>query len=40
LYVIDDIIFDILDLTEAEKNEVYWAVCELVKNRLDKARSV
>ena len=37
---LDDIVFDILDLTEAERNEVYWAVCELVKNRLEKARSV
>ena len=37
---LDDIVFDILDLTEAERNEVYWAVCELVKNRLKKARSV
>jgi gas vesicle protein len=37
---LDDIIFDILGLTEEERNEVYWSVCELVKNRLDKARSV
>ncbi len=37
---LDDIVFDILGMTEAERNEVYWAVCELVKNRLDKARSV
>ncbi len=37
---LDDIVFDILGLTEDERNEVYWAVCELVKNRLDKARSV
>ena len=37
---LDDIIFDILGLTEDERNEVYWAVCELVKNRLEKARSV
>lgn len=36
---IDDIVFDILGLTEDERNEVYWAVCELVKNRLEKARS-
>jgi len=26
-----DIIFDTLGLTEDEKREVYWAVCELVK---------
>ena len=37
---LDDVVFDMLDLTQDERNEVYWAVCELVKNRLDKARSV
>lgn len=37
---LDDIVFDILGLTRDERNEVYCAVCELVKNRLDKARSV
>jgi len=37
---LDDIVFDILGLTEEERNEVYWSVCELVKNRLEKARSV
>jgi ribosomal protein S24E len=37
---LDDIIFDILGLTQQERKEVYWAVCELVKNRLEKARSV
>ncbi|MGQ9571440.1 MAG: hypothetical protein ACUVUQ_11510 [Thermodesulfovibrionales bacterium] len=37
---LDDILFDILGLTEDERNEVYWSVCELVKNRLEKARSV
>jgi len=36
----DDIVLDIFGLTEGERTEVYWAVCELVKNRLDKARSV
>jgi hypothetical protein len=34
------VIFDILGLMEDERNVVYWAVCELVKNRLGKARSV
>jgi len=38
--VLDDIVFDVLGLTQAERDEVYWAVCELVKNRLEKARSV
>ena len=37
---LDDIAFDILGLTQDERNEVYWSVCELVKNRLEKARSV
>lgn len=37
---LDDIVFDIRSLTEDERNEVYRAVCELVKNRLEKARSV
>jgi len=37
---LDDIVFDALGLTEEEKKEVYWATAELVKNRLDKARSV
>jgi hypothetical protein len=36
----DDIVFDILGLTEDERNEIYWAVCELLKNRLEKAKSV
>ncbi len=34
---LDDIIFDALGLTPAERNEVYWSVAELVKQRLDKA---
>ncbi len=37
---LDDIIFDILGLTEGERREVYWAVCELVQSRLQKARSL
>ncbi len=37
---LDDIVFDALGLTEDERKEVYWAVAELVKNRLEKARSV
>jgi hypothetical protein len=37
---LDDIIFDILGLTEDERKEVYWAVCELVQNRLQKAKSI
>jgi len=37
---LDDIVFDALDLTEEERKEVYYAVAELVQNRLKKARSV
>ena len=37
---LDDLVFDALGLTEEERREVYWAVAELVKNRLEKARSV
>ncbi|MEW5799421.1 MAG: Eco57I restriction-modification methylase domain-containing protein [Bacteroidota bacterium] len=37
---LDDVIFDVLGLTQAERNEVYWSVCELVQNRLNKAKSV
>ncbi|MDH7605599.1 MAG: Eco57I restriction-modification methylase domain-containing protein, partial [Melioribacter sp.] len=37
---LDDIIFDALGLTQAERDEVYYSVCELVQNRLNKARSV
>ncbi|MCD6177109.1 MAG: hypothetical protein J7K29_04655 [Candidatus Cloacimonetes bacterium] len=36
---LDNIVFDELGLTEQERKEVYWAVAELVKNRLEKARS-
>ena len=36
---LDKIVFDELGLTEQERKEVYWAVAELVKNRLDKAGS-
>jgi hypothetical protein len=37
---LDKIIFDELGLTEEERKEVYWAVAELVKQRLEKARSL
>lgn len=37
---LDDIVFDAIGLTEDERKEVYWSVCELVWNRLNKARSV
>ncbi|MEN3046907.1 MAG: hypothetical protein ABDH49_08035 [Candidatus Hydrothermales bacterium] len=37
---LDDIVFDALGLTEEERKEVYWAVAELVNNRLEKAKSV
>jgi hypothetical protein len=37
---LDDIMFDMFGLTESERKEVYWSVCELVKTRLDKAKSL
>ncbi len=36
---LDNIIFDELRLTKDERNEVYWATCELIKQRLEKAKS-
>jgi len=39
-YVIDSIVFDIIGLTKGERDAVYGAVVELVKNRLEKARSI
>lgn len=36
---LDNIIFDELGLTQVERNEVYYSVAELVKQRLDKAAS-
>ncbi|NLY38918.1 MAG: hypothetical protein GX044_06415 [Firmicutes bacterium] len=37
---LDDIVFDALELTEEERKEVYRAVCQLVWERISKARSV
>ena len=37
---LDDIIFDALDLTPDERKEVYRGVCQLVWNRISKAKSV
>ncbi|MFW6111043.1 MAG: Eco57I restriction-modification methylase domain-containing protein [Thermoproteota archaeon] len=37
---LDDIIFDALGLSKQERKEVYWAIAELVKSRLEKAQSV
>jgi hypothetical protein len=36
---LDRIIFDEIGLTAAERREVYWSVAEMVKDRLDKAKS-
>ena len=36
---LDDIIFDAIGLTTEERNEVYLALCELVRNRFQKANS-
>ncbi len=37
---LDDIVFDALDLNAEERKEVYRAVCQLVWNRISKAKSV
>lgn len=37
---LDDIVFDALGLTMEERKEVYRAVCQLVWERISKARSV
>lgn len=37
---LDDIVFDALGLTEEERKEVYRAVCQLVWDRISKAKSV
>jgi len=37
---LDDIVFDALGLTEEERKEVYRAVCQLVWERISKAKSV
>jgi hypothetical protein len=37
---VDNQIFSILGLSSLERKEVYWSVCELVKNRLEKAESL
>jgi len=37
---LDKIIFDEIGLTKEERKEVYWSICELVKQRLDKAQSL
>lgn len=37
---LDDIVFDALGLTAEERKEVYRAVCQLVWNRISKAKSV
>ncbi len=36
---LDNIIFDELGLTQNERKEVYWSICELVKRRIDKAKA-
>ncbi|MEM3488216.1 MAG: DNA methyltransferase [Nitrososphaerota archaeon] len=37
---IDNVIFDGLGLAQEERKEVYWSVCEMVKQRIDKAKSL
>jgi 23S rRNA G2445 N2-methylase RlmL len=37
---LDDIVFDAIGLDTNKRREIYWSVCELVKNRLEKAESL
>lgn len=37
---LNDVVFHFLDLTQAERDEVFWAAFELVKNRFKKTKSV
>jgi hypothetical protein len=37
---LDDIVFGKLELGKEDRKEIYWAICELVKNRLEKAESL
>jgi len=37
---LDNIIFDVLGLTKEEIKEIYLSICELVKQRIDKASSL
>jgi len=35
---LENLIFNELGLDDDERKEVYWSVCELVKQRLEKAK--
>lgn len=37
---LNEVVFDVLGLTEGEREAVYEAVVELVRRRLERARSV
>ena len=37
---LDDLVFDVLGLTDEERKEVYRAICQLVWERISRARSV
>jgi len=37
---LDDVVFDVLGLTQGERQAVYEEVVELVRKRLEKARSL
>jgi hypothetical protein len=37
---LDNLLFNILSLTEEERKELYYEVCELTKKRLEKANSL
>jgi hypothetical protein len=37
---LDNAVFDFLGLDSQQRREIYWGLCELVKNRLEKAESL
>ena len=39
-FEIDKLAFDVLQLSQSQRNEVYWSLCESVLSRLKKAESV
>ena len=38
--VIDDAFFDAINLSSEERIEMYWSLCEMIKNRIKKADSI
>jgi hypothetical protein len=36
---LDNLVFDAIGLSPTERTEIYWAVAELIKQQLNKAKS-